>query len=140
MKAQFSLGLFRLALACTWAVALMTGTAASARPARVKPQSLRLPTMVVEARSLTAPDLIPDETIATPDDTVTVSRLRHPDGSITMPDGSLLVLAKSANSDGTVLLPDGSLATRQTDGTLTLENGTVVDATVQPADSDEPAK
>ncbi len=136
MKTQ--LALLRFALFCTAAVlTLTTGTSAFAqsKPAKSRIFGLRLPTVVVEAYSLTPPDFDGDETIALPNGSVVTTAVPTADASFTMPDGSLLVLPARANSDGTVIMPDGSTATRNADGSLTLANGTVIEApTTAPSD------
>lgn len=129
MKTNISLRLIRLMLFCTAAVlTLSTGTSAFAQGKHTKSRPLRLPPVFVEADMLTPPDTSSDDTISLPDGTVVAMPILNSDGSFTLPDGSVVALPARGDSDGTVILPDGTTATRNANGTLTLADGSVIEA------------
>jgi hypothetical protein len=139
MKTNLSLHLIRFALFCTAAVlTLSTGISAFAQGKHVKARALGLPAMVVEASSLTPPDMIADETIAVPDGTVAALPIASADGSFTLPDGSVVALPSRTGSDGTMILPDGSSALRNANGTLSLTDGTTVETAAFSASAKAP--
>lgn len=130
MKSALSLRLLRLALFCTAAMlTLATGTSAFAqgRGHAKKSRALTLPTVFVAADSLTPPEFNSDGSITLPDGTVLSSPVRFADAAITLPDGSVHSLPRRGDSDGSVMLPDGSVAIPNSDGTLTLADGTILD-------------